>query len=150
MTKRTQHQAVLAAIARREWLLQMLALGVAGCGRGGDRAYARGNTLIAGVDGYADDRPLTPDGYAEFLVYLPLVRIDEHGERQPCLATEWEHSADYLEWTYRLRPGVRWHDGRPVTVDDVKFTHDLHARPDALVPRLRTECTVHDESTFPT
>ena len=36
----------------------------------------------------------------------------------------------------------------PVTMDDVKFTLDLHARPDSPVYGLRTECTVHDESTF--
>ena len=81
-------------------------------------------------------------------MYLPLVRIDERGDRQPCLATDWTHSPDYLEWTYRLRPGVRWHDGRPVTVDDVKFTLDLHARPDSPVYGLGTACTVHDQSTF--
>ena len=47
--KRAQRQTVLAAIARREWLLQMLALGAASCGRGGDRAYTRGNTLVMGI-----------------------------------------------------------------------------------------------------
>ena len=125
-----------------------LAATAAGCRRSSDRAYARGNTLIAALDAQNSDRPLTPDTVAEFLVYLPLVRIDEHGERQPCLATEWKHSPDYLEWTYRLRPNVRWHDGRPVTMEDVKFTLDLHARPDSPVYGLRTECTVHDESTF--
>ena len=148
---RTSHErAILAAIARREWLLQMLALGAAGCARTTDRAYARGNTLIAAVDslGTASYAPLTPDVYAEYLVYLPLVRINDRGERQPCLAVEWTHSADYLEWTYRIRPGVRWHDGRPVTADDAKFTIDLHARPDSDVYGLRTECTVRDPSTF--
>jgi peptide/nickel transport system substrate-binding protein len=149
MVERAQRQAVLAAIARREWLLQMLALGAAGCGRSGDRAYARGNTLIAAVDGYENDRPLSMDEYAEYLVFLPLVTMDERGDRQPCLATDWTHSPDYLEWTYRLRPGVHWHDGRPVTVDDVKFTIDLHAGPYSPVYGLSgTECTVHDESTF--
>ena len=47
-----------------------------------------------------------------------------------------------------LAPRRPWHDGRPVTVDDVKFTIDLHARPDSPVYGLRTECTVHDPSTF--
>ena len=146
---RNRQQAILAAIARREWLLQMLALGAAACRRAEDRAYARDHTLIAAVpEGYTNERPLTPDEIAEFLVYLPLVRIDERGERRACLATEWTHSADYLEWTYRLRPGVRWHDGKPVTVDDVKFTLDLHARPDSPVLGLQTTCTVHDASTF--
>jgi peptide/nickel transport system substrate-binding protein len=149
MKRAQQRQAVFAAIRRREWLLQILALGAASCGRGEDRAYARGNTLIIAVDGDANDRPLTPDTYAESLVYLPLLRIDEQGNRQPCLATHWKHSGDYLEWTYRLRPGVRWHDGRPVTVDDVKFTIDMHARPNSPVyGQLRAECMVHDELTF--
>jgi len=144
-----RRSAVLATIARREWLLQMLALGAVGCGRGGDRAYARGNTLIVEVFD-SDDRPIRPDYGGERLVFLPLVRSNEQGDREPCLATDWTHSADYREWTYRLRPGVRWHDGRPVTVDDVKFTIDLHGRPDSPVfgNTLRAECTVHDESTF--
>ena len=47
-------RAALAAIARREWLLQMLALGAAGCRQGGDRAYARGNTLVMTVNGVED------------------------------------------------------------------------------------------------
>ena len=86
LTRRADQQAVLAAIARREWLLQMLTLAAAGCRRVEDRAYARGNTLIAAIDGYSNDRPLTPDEAAQFLVYLSLVWIDERGERRPCLA----------------------------------------------------------------
>ena len=42
--RRARREAVLAAIARREWLLQMLVL-AAGCGSE-DRAYSRGNTLV--------------------------------------------------------------------------------------------------------
>jgi len=150
MLRRARQQAILAAIARREWLLQMLALGAAGCRRAEDRAYSRGNTLIAGVsENSLDDRPLRPDYLGERLVFLPLVRANEQGEREPCLATEWTHSADYREWTYRLRPGVRWHDGRPVTMDDVTFTLELHSRPDSpyTVP-LTESVTVHDASTF--
>ena len=73
MMKRAQRQAVLAAIARREWLLQMLALGAAGCGRSGDRAYARGNTLIAGISGNSldDERPIRPDFQGEPSCFCP-------------------------------------------------------------------------------
>lgn len=62
----------------------------------------------------------------------------------------WEHSTDYREWTYRLRPDVRWHDGRPVTMDDVEFTLRLHSRPDSPYwgPSLVEALTVHDEATF--
>jgi peptide/nickel transport system substrate-binding protein len=34
-------------------------------------------------------------------------------------------SKDHLTYTYRLREGVRWHDGRPVTSADVKFTYEI-------------------------
>jgi peptide/nickel transport system substrate-binding protein len=56
--------------------------------------------------------------------------LDENGELQPHLAQSWEHSPDYLEWTYHLRTDARWSDGVPVTAHDVKFTLDLLSHPD--------------------
>ncbi|MGH2426623.1 MAG: ABC transporter substrate-binding protein, partial [bacterium] len=44
------------------------------------------------------------------------------GEIEPGLAESWEVSRDGRSWTFTLRQGVRWHDGRPLTVDDVVFT----------------------------
>ena len=38
------------------------------------------------------------------------------------LATGWTVSADRLTWTYRLRPGVTWSDGKPLTSADVAWT----------------------------
>ncbi|MDE2824225.1 MAG: ABC transporter substrate-binding protein, partial [Chloroflexota bacterium] len=43
-------------------------------------------------------------------------------EVEPALAESWESSDDGLTWTFRMRPGVTWHDGRPVTARDVDFT----------------------------
>ncbi|HET9000076.1 MAG TPA: ABC transporter substrate-binding protein [bacterium] len=48
---------------------------------------------------------------------------------QPDLAETWEISKDGLAWTFHLRKGVVWHDGRPFTADDVKFSLDLYADP---------------------
>ena len=42
----------------------------------------------------------------------------------PWLATEWTTSADGLKWTFTLRDGVKWHDGKPFGADDVAFTVD--------------------------
>jgi peptide/nickel transport system substrate-binding protein len=42
---------------------------------------------------------------------------------RPGLADEWER-VDSLTWRFRLRPGARWHDGQPVTADDVVFSFD--------------------------
>jgi peptide/nickel transport system substrate-binding protein len=40
----------------------------------------------------------------------------------PGLAESWECAPDGLTWTYRLRPGLAWSDGRPVTASDAVFT----------------------------
>jgi ABC-type transport system substrate-binding protein len=43
----------------------------------------------------------------------------------PSLAESWEQSKDFTEFTFKIRSGVRWHDGTPFTVDDAKFWVDL-------------------------
>ncbi len=54
-----------------------------------------------------------------------LVRIDPRSyEVVPELAERWETSADGLHVTFHLRQGVKWHDGRPFSSADVKFTFD--------------------------
>ena len=52
-------------------------------------------------------------------VYEGLVRFDRDGAIVPALATAWQVSSDGLAWTFTLREGVRFHDGSPLTVDDV-------------------------------
>ena len=42
----------------------------------------------------------------------------------PGLATSWSHSADGRTWTFKIRHGVTWQDGRPLTAGDVAFTFD--------------------------
>ncbi len=49
----------------------------------------------------------------------------------PNLAASWQVSPDGLTWTFHLRPGVKWFDGRPFGADDVVFTfNDLIYNPD--------------------
>ncbi|MDP6063940.1 MAG: ABC transporter substrate-binding protein [SAR202 cluster bacterium] len=47
----------------------------------------------------------------------------------PDLASEWEISEDAMKFTFRLRQGVRFHDGQPLTAEDVKFTFDRTRNP---------------------
>ncbi len=42
----------------------------------------------------------------------------------PWLADDWEVSEDGTQWTFTLHPGVRWHDGQPLTAGDVAFTFE--------------------------
>lgn len=52
-----------------------------------------------------------------------------YGELTGDLAESWEISSDKLTWTFKLRPGVTWHDGEPFTANDVKFTIELCYNP---------------------
>jgi peptide/nickel transport system substrate-binding protein len=45
---------------------------------------------------------------------------------RPGLAVRWER-VDSLSWRFHLRPGARWHDGRPVTAADVVFSFDAYS-----------------------
>ncbi|MGI5861729.1 MAG: ABC transporter substrate-binding protein [Myxococcales bacterium] len=70
-----------------------------------------------------------------------LVRPDprDHPRYQmiPELAESWEESGDHLRFTFHLREGVRWHDGRPFTSRDVKFTFDKLLDPAVRAGALR-------------
>ncbi|MDY0747676.1 ABC transporter substrate-binding protein [Paucibacter sp. R3-3] len=53
-----------------------------------------------------------------------LLSFGADGKPQPRLATHWEQSADGLRLTLKLRPGVRWHDGKPFGAADVAWSVD--------------------------
>lgn len=57
------------------------------------------------------------------LLYSSLVRMDwASQELGPGLAESWSVEADQKTWTFKLRQGVRWSDGQPLTANDVLFT----------------------------
>ena len=67
---------------------------------------------------------------------------------QPQLAEDWEHSPDYRTWTIHLRSDVKWHDGRPVTAHDIKFSMELWAHPDVGMSAPGSTITVLDDFTL--
>jgi len=54
-------------------------------------------------------------------IFDRLVEQDARARIQPSLAESWRAVSDTL-WEFKLRPGVKWHDGRDFTADDVAFT----------------------------
>src|SRR4051812_16150983 len=64
-------------------------------------------------------------------VFNNLVMFDQHVPQNsiesivPDLALSWSWSEDGKELTFKLRPGVKWHDGKPFTAKDVKCTWEL-------------------------
>lgn len=65
------------------------------------------------------------------LVFSGLVRPGPAGGYQPDLAESWTTSADGSTWTIQIRADATWHDGAPVTADDVVYTVEALKNPDA-------------------
>ena len=57
-------------------------------------------------------------------IYDGLVIFDENLQPQPNLAESWSTSADEKEWTFKLRKGVKFHDGTPLDAAAVKYHFD--------------------------
>ncbi|MEC9322299.1 MAG: ABC transporter substrate-binding protein [Actinomycetota bacterium] len=113
--------------------LVVLALVVAltGCSTGervdlGDGAEGGVIAAIAGEPDQLD--PHKTSAYFSFEVlenvFDTLVEPDENLQMRPALAESWEVSDDELTWTFRLRPGVTFHDGSPLTSEDVAFSYN--------------------------
>ncbi|NOY87711.1 MAG: peptide-binding protein [Deltaproteobacteria bacterium] len=76
----------------------------------------------------------TVNGY----IYESLLKRDNRTlELVPLLAETWEASPDHLNYTFTLREGLRWGDGRPLTTDDVVFTFNVVRDPAVDAPHLR-------------
>src|SRR5437016_303067 len=80
----------------------------------------------------ADEGMLTPytfkfgnPGYNMLsLVYDTILQLDADNVPKPLLAKDVKVSPDGSTYDITLRSGVRWHDGQPLTAEDVKFTYE--------------------------
>ena len=68
-------------------------------------------------------------------IFDGLVRRDENGDVQPLIAESWENPTP-TEWVFKIREGVKFHDGSDLTADDVVFTFN----------RIITEGAMNGES----
>jgi peptide/nickel transport system substrate-binding protein len=88
-----------------------------------------GGVLTAAIGGEPDrlDPHLTT-AYPSFQVlenvYDTLVQPGDDLTFEPALAEEWETSDDNLTWTFTLREGVTWHNGRDFVADDVVYSYE--------------------------
>ena len=130
---------------RRQALAMMGAVGAAGLVMPGvlgrDKAYAAPPSAPKGqvIIGFSQEPTvfnphllhIEVDEGIHFSVFDPLFNVDPEGKFTPALAVEVPTvenggiSADGLNWKVKLRDGVKWHDGKPFTAEDVKFTLDL-------------------------
>jgi peptide/nickel transport system substrate-binding protein len=76
------------------------------------------------------------NAYVRNVVFDKLVDFNKDGTISPRLLTSWEFSADRKTLTGKLAENVRWHDGEPLTAEDIVFTINLFVNP-AVVTRNR-------------
>lgn len=110
-------------------------IAVAACGGdgGGTREGGAGGTVTVGMR--TDFQPINPitagDQYTieliNYALFTPLLQYNEKLEPIPHLAEKWEMTDTSV--TFTLRRDVKWHDGRTVTAEDVKFTFDMAKDP---------------------
>lgn len=79
------------------------------------------------LDPYVTD--YTYDAEAMLYTHCQLARFAPDQSLQPYLAS-WDTSEDGTEYTFHIDEGALWHDGQPVTAEDVVFTFEMIAHPD--------------------
>jgi peptide/nickel transport system substrate-binding protein len=73
------------------------------------------------------------------LIYSGMLRDDDRGIPQADLATSWGISRDGTIYNFSLNPKAVWHDGEPVTSDDVIFTIQMMSSDDSQLPADRRD-----------
>jgi peptide/nickel transport system substrate-binding protein len=87
----------------------------------------RGGTLRISVDQAASvlnplQTRVNPEYLLGELLYSGLTRLAPDMSAEPDLALSWSNSDDLTRWTFKLRPGITFHDGSPCTAQDVAAT----------------------------
>ena len=135
-----QHDLTDGRITRREFTRRMAVLGVTSTlastlaanpamaatpKKGGRLKLAMGH----GSTTDTTDPAAIVNGYQSVLTYAignTLTELHTDGTLIPCLATGWEASADAATWTFELRKGVEFNDGRTMTAKDVVASITYH------------------------
>lgn len=88
---------------------------------------AKGGNVSIPIIGDPIFNPWHPNAYAESnivnrVLFQGLTKPGLDNLPAPSLAEEWSASEDGLVWTFKLKEGVKWHDGEEFTAKDVEFT----------------------------
>ena len=133
MTARRGRSPICSSIGKRgAFVLAVAALALlfAGAGAGAVGRPGGSGILRIGTTNYIDS--LNPFNYIEaqafnsMIVLYPQLVQYAHGKDGYTIvgdwATSWKQSPDGKEWTFTLRPGTKWSDGKPLTSDDARWT----------------------------
>ncbi len=74
-----------------------------------------------------------------YMLYDTLFAMDGKFQVQPQMVESWTTSDDGLVWTFRLRDGLEWHDGTPVTSEDCVASLKRWSERDSMGQKLAAE-----------
>src|SRR5262245_8208524 len=138
----------MAGSTRLGWLLGTAAILAVGSGLGVSgrvgppvaRAQASGLVVQITAEPPGLDLTATPASATATVVFYniqeALVKVDAQGRLVPWLAERW-HTTDNLNYTFFLKKGVRFHNGRELTAEDVKFVLDRARNPEMKHPNAQ-------------
>ena len=99
----------------------------------------KGGRLIAAGNMHGPSDTLDPALFLGAMDYIRgrsyynnLTQFNDDLSMKPDLAEEWDVSPDGLEWTFKLRKDVQFHDGAPFTADDVVYSLNRHMGEDSI------------------
>lgn len=119
----------------------------------GDWLIGRLNAEMSNLNPYTSTDAYSSEIKSE--IFEGLLRRDPQTlEMKAHIAESWSVSDDHLAYTFKLRQGVTFSDGTPVTAEDVKFSYDTIMAPTTDAPHLRnyyqdvTACDILDPNTI--
>ena len=146
--RRRLHRMLEKGATRRDLLAWMGAMGAGAVFAGSivgsaTRAFAqtpkRGGRIILADDQSGPNDTLDPILLSSSIDYVrcrqffgSLTRLTAKLTAEPELAVEMTPNADASEWVFKLRDGVEFHDGKPMTADDVIYSMNRHMGADTL------------------
>src|SRR5580765_5436945 len=138
LDRRETHSGTIRAGMTRRDLIAATALGLVA----GAPGIAPGIARAAGPQGQltwalhvslaplwfdpADTQALITPFMVLYALHDAMVKPMPGSMATPCLAEKWSMSEDGLTWDFVLRDGVKFHDGEPVTAEDVKFSFERY------------------------
>ncbi len=120
---------LLAAVAGLALASATLTAGLAGPAVAASGGSSGSTLRIQAQTSFSTFNPFTAyfDGDLEVIneIYPQLTAINAQGVAVPYLATKWTTSADNLTWTFTIKSGLKWSDGKPITAADAAWTLNL-------------------------
>ncbi len=143
--KQLEHLLSRGKITRREFMTRVSALGLMAAvspallaAPANAATPKKGGRLRLGMAGGSTTDSLDPATMTDAMAYNInwqlrncLVEVDHKGNPIPELAESWESSPDAVKWTFKLRKGVEFHNGKTMNAEDVIASINWHRGKDS-------------------